>query len=262
MTGVLASVTSVAEAELVLAAGADIIDLKNPSQGALGALPDRTIRDVVAGLDGRLPMSATIGDLPMEPQPIAEAVDRVGGLGVDIVKVGLFPGGDRDGCLAALGAAAARGLRLVLVMFADQQPDFALIARARDFGLAGVMLDTADKSAGGLRTHLSDTQLAAFVSRAQAAGLLTGLAGSLAEADIPALLPLAPDYLGFRGALCRGGRAMALDAARVRAVCAAVRGADQSGSAAVSAAIAAAGAQHAAQPQTSRGPLTRAAKSI
>lgn len=261
MTGVLASVTSAAEAELVLAAGADIIDLKNPSRGALGALADQTIRDIVAAIGGRLPVSATIGDLPMSPPPIAAAVDRIGGLGVDIVKVGLFPGGDRDGCLAELGAAAARGLRLVLVIFADQQPDFTLIARARDLGLTGVMLDTADKAAGGLRAHLSGAQLAAFVSRAKTAGLLTGLAGSLAEADIPALLPLAPDYLGFRGALCRGGRTAALDAARVRAVCAAVR-AGQSGSAAISTAMAAAGAQHAAQPQASGGPLTRVAKSI
>ena len=33
-------------------------------------------------------------------------------------------------------------------------------------------------------------------------GLLTGLAGSLEAADVPRLLLLAPDYLGFRGALC------------------------------------------------------------
>ena len=39
MTALLASVRSVAEAELALAGGADVIDLKDPSQGALGALP-------------------------------------------------------------------------------------------------------------------------------------------------------------------------------------------------------------------------------
>jgi hypothetical protein len=35
--------------------------------------------------------------------------------------------------------------------------------------------------------------------------MISGLAGSLRLADIPLLLPLAADYLGFRGALCEGG---------------------------------------------------------
>ena len=47
MTGFLASVTSAAEAEIVLAAGADIIDLKDPHSGALGALPSPVTREAV-----------------------------------------------------------------------------------------------------------------------------------------------------------------------------------------------------------------------
>jgi dihydroneopterin aldolase len=35
---------------------------------------------------------------------------------------------------------------------------------------------------------------------------LTGLAGSLQVTDIPLLSALAPDYLGFRTALCHDGR--------------------------------------------------------
>ena len=75
------------------------------------------------------------------------------------------------------------------------------------------MLDTADKRGGGLRRHRSDAALGGFVRKARALGLLAGLAGSLAAADIPPLLGLRPDYLGFRGALCRDGRAGALDPA-------------------------------------------------
>jgi uncharacterized protein (UPF0264 family) len=261
MTGMLASVTSAAEAELVLGAGADIIDLKQPSAGALGALPDATISEIVSAIGGRHPVSATVGDLPMVPETVAGAVARIGALGVDIVKVGMFPGGNRDACLAALGAAAARGTRIVIVLFADQGPDFGLVERARDLGLAGIMLDTADKRGGGLRRHLSNPQLAEFVGRARAAGLLCGLAGSLGLADISALLPLGADYLGFRGALCRAGRTSALDAELVRAVSAAVGGSGQP-SIAVSTAIAAAGAQRAAHSQTSGRPDTSVAKSI
>jgi uncharacterized protein (UPF0264 family) len=290
MTGVLASVVSPAEAQIALAAGAEIIDLKDPAAGALGALAPRTIAAIVEHMqdpspDGRgkgeglgagprpgestapatgvLPpsstgraLSATVGDLPMIPATLAAAVARTAALGVDIVKVGVFPGGDLDACLAALGAEAAKGTSIVAVMFADRQPDFATIERARASGLAGVMLDTADKRGGGLRQHLPFERLAEFVERARAARLVTGLAGSLRLEDVPALLPLRPDYLGFRGALCRDGRTGALEADRVRAVCAAVRGA-----AAVSAATAAAGAQRAAHSRTFRDPLTRLAKS-
>jgi uncharacterized protein (UPF0264 family) len=258
MTGVLASVSSAVEAAQVLTEDVAIIDLKDPTAGALGALPEATIRAALARIDGHRCVSATVGDLPMQPEVIAAAVARIAALGVDIVKVGLFSGGDRAGCLAALGAEATRGRRIVLVMFADQQPDFSVIERARDLGLAGVMLDTAEKQGGGLRDHLDSARLSEFVTRTRAAALLCGLAGSLRLEDIPALLPLRPDYLGFRGALCQAGRTGTLDPARVRAVCAAVRAQP----AAASAATAAAGAQRAAHSHASAVPETSAAKSI
>ena len=44
MTLFLASVRDVAEAETALLAGADIIDLKDPAQGALGAVDPATTR--------------------------------------------------------------------------------------------------------------------------------------------------------------------------------------------------------------------------
>jgi uncharacterized protein (UPF0264 family) len=256
MTRVLASVRSATEARIALDAGAGLIDLKDPAAGVLGALPAPAIRAAVARVAGRRCVSATAGDLPMEPLRLARAVAALDRLGVDFVKVGIFAGGDLPGCLAALGRAAGRGQRIVLVLFADRRPDFDLIARARDLGLAGVMLDTADKRAGGLRVHQDDLRLARFVRQARAGGLLCGLAGALRLADVPALAAHAPDYLGFRGALCRAGRASALDPARVHAVCAAVQS-----SAAASAATATAGAQRAARSRACGDPATSVAKS-
>jgi dihydroneopterin aldolase len=86
-------------------------------------------------------------------------------------------------------------------------------------GAAGIMLDTADKDSGSLRAHLDPRQLASFVAQAKSDGLTVGLAGSLAAADVPLLLPLAPDLLGFRGALCNGSRGASLDPS----ACAAIR---------------------------------------
>jgi dihydroneopterin aldolase len=159
VTRVLASVASADEAELALAAGADLIDLKDPRTGALGALPESVIRAALARVAGRRTVSATAGDLPMEACAVADGVERVAALGVDLVKVGLFPGGDVAGCLRALEGVAARGARIVAVLFADRAPDFALVERARDHGLAGVMLDTSDKSHGSLREHASASRI-------------------------------------------------------------------------------------------------------
>jgi uncharacterized protein (UPF0264 family) len=261
MTGFLASVTSAVEAEMVLAAGADIIDLKDPHRGALGALPSSAIREAVLTVAGRRTVSATAGDLPMHPPLIADAVDRIAALGVDIVKVGLFPGGDPLACIAALAKLAAGGTRIVAVLFADQAPDFVLVDRLHEAGFAGAMLDTADKGAGGLRRHLADAVLADFVVRVSRRGMLSGLAGSLGLADVAPLARHAPDYLGFRGALCKDGRTSRLDAARVRAVRAAIEQAGNHQPSAARIATAAAGAQRAAHSRVAGSPSTRLAKS-
>jgi len=258
VTGFLASVTSADEAEIVLAAGADIIDLKDPAAGALGALRAPAARAAVARVAGRRTVSATAGDLPMRPATVADAVARIADLGVDIVKVGLFRGGDRSGCIAALARQAAAGTRIVAVMFADQEPDFTLLEALRDAGFAGAMLDTADKRDGGLRDHLAAPALGAFVRRARDNGLLSGLAGSLRLSDVAPLLELTPDYLGFRGALCAEGRTSAIDPERVRAVRAAI---DPHQSSTANLATAAAGAQRAAHSLVGRSPSIASAKS-
>jgi len=69
-------------------------------------------------------------------------------------------------------------------------------------GFKGVMLDTMNKQKGSLTQVMSKLAIAEFVKQAKALELLCGLAGSLRLSDIPELLLYAPDYLGFRGALC------------------------------------------------------------
>ena len=91
MTGMLASVNSLEEALLVLSADVDIIDLKQPAFGALGALDIATVKQIVAEIDGRCPVSATIGDLPVQPDPIFNAVKAMAETEVDYIKIGFFP---------------------------------------------------------------------------------------------------------------------------------------------------------------------------
>jgi uncharacterized protein (UPF0264 family) len=212
----LVSVRNIREAGLSLSGGADIIDVKEPRQGALGAAALTETAAIVRFVANRRPVSATIGDCGLN-----EAVGRVrqtAATQVDYVKVGLF--GDPSAPeMDALERCAADGIGIIAVMFADRAPDWTTIGLLAAHGFRGVMLDTADKAGGGLRRFLTPGALAAFVAEARRHGLLAGLAGSLREEDARALLPLRPDVLGFRGALCGGGRRGGmLDASRIAAM--------------------------------------------
>lgn len=209
----LASVTSEAEALVAASGGADIIDCKDPAMGALGALQHAVVARIREAVPAHIPVSATIGDLPAEPETVVTAARAMLGTGCDIVKVGLFPGGDAHATIAQLGRHVSQQSSLVAVLLADEPLDLALVAALGEAGFAGVMLDTAAKDGRTLLDHRDAGALSAFIAEAHAAGLFAGLAGSLRLVQIPELLALEPDVLGFRGALCRASdRRGALDA--------------------------------------------------
>lgn len=225
----LASVRDVGEALLAARLGADIIDLKEPRYGALGAVPELEQRAILAALGHQRPkVSATIGDLPFEPDLLLPAIHRTADVGVDLVKFGVFAAGEQ--ALAGLAeldqqlrhAPSARPL--VVLFLADRLTDgdeAALLARAalRVHGVAGVMLDTAEKNSGRLTEVMTTHELTRFVTVAHAGGGFAGLAGSLAIGDVEELAATGADVLGFRGALCEGDRKASLSPgafARVR----------------------------------------------
>ncbi|ORE92704.1 (5-formylfuran-3-yl)methyl phosphate synthase [Aurantimonas sp. 22II-16-19i] len=222
MTKLLASVTGPGEAETALLGGADIIDLKDPARGALGAVSPEVLAATIATVAGRRPVSAVAGDLPMRPDLVVGEVEAR--RAADFVKIGLFPATSVER-LAVIGAlaAVARDIRLVAVFFADGEPDFALLGPLAEAGFHGAMIDTMDKAGGGLLTRLSVGTLARFVETARDFGLMTGLAGSLEAPDVPRLKALRPDYLGFRGALTGGARGDAVEETQVRRIASLLR---------------------------------------
>jgi uncharacterized protein (UPF0264 family) len=226
MTKLLISVRNVAEALLAAGGGADFIDLKEPRAGALGGLPVATIAAVVAALrhsGSRLPVSATIGDLPMLPlAPILAQVHAVAACGVDYVKVGIERSADAAPLLRAL---ADCGHAVVPVFIADRGLDAGDVQFACSLGFPGLMVDTADKRAGSLFEVIGAAELRAFLQAVRATGAMAGLAGALRMQHLPALRELAPDFAGFRSAVCDGDRGAALDAQRLRALAEALHGA-------------------------------------
>jgi len=202
MTGMLASVSNLEEAALAMGAGADIIDLKQPALGALGALDVDLVRQIVSMIDGKCPVSATIGDLPMQPEPVFNAVKAMAETRADYIKIGFFPGGDWQETVAKLTSLTQQNLALIAVLFADNSVDLSIMEALKKAGFKGVMLDTMNKDKGSLTQLMAYSEIAVFVSHAKAWQLLCGLAGSLKLEDITSLLTHQPDYLGFRGALC------------------------------------------------------------
>lgn len=202
MTLLLVSVVNEPEANLALDNGADIIDLKDPSKGALGALQLTTTQQIIATVNGQVPVSATIGDLPLVPAKICTAVDQLIGIGVDYVKIGLFEAEDYSEILASLRQYAEQGAKLIAVLLAETSYPCDLITQIRNAGFVGIMLDTASKDGRSLFDHMKLTQIVDFVSETKGLGLFVGVAGSLNVSHVPIIKQLSANYAGFRGGLC------------------------------------------------------------
>jgi (5-formylfuran-3-yl)methyl phosphate synthase len=202
MTGMLASVNSVAEAKIVLDAGVDIIDIKNPHEGALGALKPEEVKSIVEFVNGEVLTSATIGDVTSDDPELLNYIISMSETGVDYVKVGVFDKQPSEYFINTIRVAASQGIKLVIVLFAENYQQVDSVRSLMQSGISGIMLDTKEKNGKSLKTILNNNELEKFVETAKEFGLLTGLAGSLKFDDIEQLLPIKSDYLGFRGALC------------------------------------------------------------
>jgi (5-formylfuran-3-yl)methyl phosphate synthase len=231
----LVSVTDAAEARVAVEAGVDIVDVKNPAEGSLGAPRPGVIERVRDVVPPELPVSAAIGDLPGLPGTAALAALGAARSGAAYVKVGLWGTSTTDEAVAVLGAvrdAVDGGAAVVAAAYADAErvpggplPPGALVAAARRAGVGGCLLDTAVKDGRGLFEWLTPGELATLVADGHAAGLEMALAGALRADDLGLVRATGADIAGVRAAACRDGRRTApLDAERIgrlRAVCAA-----------------------------------------
>ena len=205
MTLMLASVIDGQEAAIALHGGADIIDFEDPRQGLLAAA---SLEAIEAGLKAistrRRRVGAALGAPPYEAEGLAKRVRALIAAGVDAVKLAVDgPSLERlDGVLRAL----APEVRLVGVLWADRTPDLDCLPRLAGIGFKSVLLDTAEKGGKRLLDYQTPSELEAFCARCRAHGLNSALAGSLEPPDVPRLLLVAPSILGFRRALCAGGK--------------------------------------------------------
>lgn len=210
----LVSPRNVREALEAVKGGGDIIDVKNPREGSLGANYPWVIREIKDALPAGVEVSATIGDLDFKPGTASLAALGLGSLGVDYVKAGLYGIGSEKEALV-MGEKITRALKnseskVVLAGYAEYQElgsisPYKLPLVARKCGAAGVMIDTAEKNGRSLLEHLSLEDLKSFVDDAHGIGIFAALAGSLRLGDMELIKGTGCDIVGVRGAVCTGG---------------------------------------------------------
>jgi uncharacterized protein (UPF0264 family) len=220
----LISVTSIDEARVALENGVDIIDLKEPSTGALGALPIDRILEIVDYVKskntvGAKLISATIGDIPMQPELLILQISKLAVTGVDIIKIGFFETDDYQHCLDALRPLVQSGIKFIAVFFAETTYPPNLVAAIKDTGFLGIMLDTAKKNGLTLLDYYSEEQRKEFAKTVFKQGMQLGLAGSLKLQHLDLIKDMNPSYIGFRGGVCdENQRHLALDASKIDAI--------------------------------------------
>ena len=230
----LVSVTDAHEARVAVEGGVDIVDVKNPDEGSLGAPSPGSIERVREVVPPDRPVSAAIGDMPNLPGTAALAALGAARSGAAYVKVGLWGTSTTDEAVAVLTAvqdALDGGTAVIAAAYADAErvpggplPPGDVVAAARRAGVGGCLLDTALKDGRGLFEWLTPEALAALVADGHAAGLEMALAGALRAEDLSVVRTTGADIAGVRSAACRDGRRTApLDAeriARLRELCA------------------------------------------
>lgn len=212
---VLVSVNSVAEAQLVLAAGVSLIDLKDTSHGALSALSlaqSVAIMQVVNGYKKQHPhadilVSATVGDTAESVAALLELIQSRLEIGVDIIKL---PEAIWDHPLftTVISQLLAAGTRMVAVFSPDSLLQTSMLElrlnKLATQGYVGVMVDTIDKSSSVLDC-VSILHIQKFTEMARRLQLMVGVAGGLRPAYLAQLRSLEADFLGFRSGLCEKG---------------------------------------------------------
>jgi len=203
MTQFLISVKNLAETGLVLEVGVDIIDLKDPSVGALGALDLKLTEKIVKLVDKKTITSATVGEHHQSLLALTESIQERANLAVDIIKIAVGPLFNDSEFVHQMRKLTSTGIRLVAVFFAEQPLNYSLLEHLQSAGFFGAMLDTQNKHKNLLQSSNLDT-LKLFTKVCQQHELKSGLAGSLRIEHIQKLVGVSPYYIGFRGGACEG----------------------------------------------------------
>jgi hypothetical protein len=196
-----------------VAGGADIIDVKNPLEGALGANYPWVIKRIKEITPKNLEVSCTLGEIGNFPGSVSLAALGAASLGIDYIKVGLYGIETPEEAIFLLQNVnrAAKEcnpkIKIAVAGYADAERIGAIhpllipeIAHKAQVEVA--MIDTSIKDGKNLFDYLSIESLKKFINSTHGFGLEAALAGSLRKQDLPVVYGLGADIAGLRGAAC------------------------------------------------------------
>ena len=225
----LVSPSTIDEAKHSVAA--DIIDVKRPAEGSLGANFPWVIREIKTLL--AKPLSAAIGDFDYKPGGAALAAYGAACAGADYVKIGLaFEGQEkaREVIGAVVRAVKDEFPRkyVVIAAYSDYQrmhsiSPFEMAPIAAECGADFAMVDTGIKDRQSTFVFMDEGTLRSFTATNEKLGLGTALAGAFKFEDIDALKRIDPDIIGVRGMVCGGDRNATVQEALIKTALAMIR---------------------------------------
>jgi uncharacterized protein (UPF0264 family) len=217
----LVSVRSAHEARIAAAAGASVIDVKEPLRGPLGRADQAVWREVREAVPADVPVSVALGELSEWLAPNPPVLPPGTWDGLSYRKLGLAGAGpdwrsqwrDLRSRLEEPNVPA-----WIAVAYADWRhtgapdPDSVLEEALESPEIAGVLVDTWDKR----RRPSFDSGWRSWIDEVKSRGKRLALAGGLDLESISAVLDLMPDLVAVRGAACKGGhRDAEIDPVRV-----------------------------------------------
>jgi hypothetical protein len=227
--GLLVSVRNAEEAIAALAGGADVIDVKEPNNGALGAASVDVVSAIVRVVEGRAMVTAALGELV--DLSIADRSVEGGVIpdGVSLFKLGLagcaqeidWPSRWKTIISKFAGGSHSTSAQPVAVVYADwraaRAPDPGDVLKIGvDIGCPALLIDTWDKSAGALFDHWQVEDLRHYINDVRKHKLIVVLAGSLIGNYYQLAASIKPDFVAVRGAACDRGRSGAVSKERVQ----------------------------------------------
>lgn len=204
------------EAQEAIEGGADIVDVKNPKEGSLGASFPWIIKGVREMTPKDMLVSATLGDVPYKPGTVSLAAMGALVSGADYIKVGLYGTKNYDEALEVM-ENVVRTVRenssdavVVASGYADAHRVGAISPMeipkvAAESGADLAMVDTAVKDGKTLFDFMNMDDLQKFVNEIHDYGLKSALAGSVKKDQLKPLYDINCDVVGVRGAACVGG---------------------------------------------------------
>lgn len=212
----LVSAINLEEAKEATLGGADILDVKNPKEGSLGANFPWIIKEISNYANNQIIVSTTIGDVPYKPGTVSLAALGSAVSGSNYVKVGLYGTKNYEEALEVMSAVVKtikeydKTITVVACGYADAYKTGSVLPEeipkvAKDSKSDLAMLDTYIKDGHRLTDHMTTQQLEKFVSNSHNYGLKVALAGSINKNDVSMLKRIGCDIVGVRGCVCTQG---------------------------------------------------------